>query len=723
VFRVIRSAHRPFSILLGVFLLLGCGTLSQAAAQATTQAAVAPTAQTGNRPALLPMPREIQMTETLPLHYGLAIQFANNPEDRFAAQDLANAVQQRGGRTRMQGKGNATVVLLRLKTPRATALLARHHLKSTPEMQDEGYFLVSNGSVLYDIGASAGGVFYGVQTIKQLLTGQGSTLALQKATVRDWPAMKYRGLDDDLSRGPVPTLEYQKKQVRTLAAYKVNIYSPYFENTLQYASDPLPAPPGGAMTRADVEELVRYAQQYHITIIPEQEAFGHLHHVLIYEQFAPLAETPHGSVLAPGQPGSLKQIDQWFTEIAQMFPGPFLHIGADETFELGAGQTQQAVEQQGLGKVYIDFLRQIYTTLQPLHKRLLFWGDIAMKSPELVKTLPKDMIAVAWEYSPHAQGYDRWIKPYTDAGMETWVSPGVSNWRVVYPDNNAALENIQRFVADGQRLGATGELDTVWNDDGEGLFAQDWYGVLFGAAAGWQPGMSDLTQFQQSYGQVFHNDATGEINQAQLELMAAQQDFAKAGLHAATDELFWMDPWSKQGQRTSAKLLPVAHDLRIHAENAIVLIERARAEKNIRNAGALDAMELGARRIDFIGQKFQQAQEIVDEYGRMYAEQNDSSKHQDFWRLANTIYGVNGQCQDMRDGYGLLRDIYQTAWLKENRPYWLDNVLVRYDMNMQMWVQRSIAFHRAGRQFEQTGALPAPQELGLPTPSAPTTTP
>jgi hypothetical protein len=136
---------------------------------------------------------------------------------------------------------------------------------------------------------------------------------------------------------------------------------------------------------------------------------------------------------------------------------------------------------------------------------------------------------------------------------------------------------------------------------------------------------------------------------------------------------------------------------------------------------ALDAMELGARRIDFIGQKFQQAQEIVDEYDRMYTEQKDRSKHEDFWRLANTIYGVNGQCQDMRDGYGLLRDLYQTAWLRENRPYWLDNVLVRYDMNMQMWVQRSIAFHRAGRQFGQTGALPAPQELGLPALSAPAT--
>ena len=44
--------------------------------------------------------------------------------------------------------------------------------------------------------------------------------------------MRYRGFHDDLSRGPVPTLEFQKKELRTFAAYKINVYSPYFEHTL-----------------------------------------------------------------------------------------------------------------------------------------------------------------------------------------------------------------------------------------------------------------------------------------------------------------------------------------------------------------------------------------------------------------------------------------------------------------------------------------------------------
>ncbi len=87
------------------------------------------------------------------------------------------------------------------------------------------------------------------------------------------------------------------------AAFKINIYSPYFEHTLLYPDHPLPAPPGSALTPAEVAELVAYARQYHVTIVPEQESFGHLHHVLKYELYQDDSETPHGHVLAPEESG------------------------------------------------------------------------------------------------------------------------------------------------------------------------------------------------------------------------------------------------------------------------------------------------------------------------------------------------------------------------------------------------------------------------------------
>jgi len=700
-----------FCLMTGLLLFPLTLLLAQAVPSLSPRQAQAP------KLALIPMPREIHEVKDISIAKGAGITAAGkDAEDVFAAEDLASSLKDRGIDARVGNKGKIKIVLLRQQTKKAEAILTRANISFDSAMHDEGYVLVTDGNITYDIAATGAGIYYGEQTIKQLIDGRGADALLHSAVVRDWPAMKYRGLSDDLSRGPIPTLEFQKHQIRVLSEYKVNIYSPYFENTLVYASNPLAALPGGAMTRADGAELVRYASQYHVTIIPEQEAFGHLHRVLMYDIYSQLAETPHGSVLAPGQLASLDLIRQWFTEMASIFPGSFLHIGADETFELGRGQTKARVTQDGLGAAYVDFLKQIHAELTPLNRKLLFWGDIAMDSPKLVKALPKDMIAVAWEYNPHPDGYDKWLLPYVDAGMETWVAPGINNWRVVYPNFNAGLDNIQRFVSDGQRLGSTGELNTVWNDLGEGLFNMDWYGALFGAAAGWQEGISNIPNFQSSYGQVFHGDFTGKISQAQVELMAAQAILKDAGLGSATDNLFWIDPWSAEGQQLSAKLLPVAHAFRVHVEQAIILIDQARSAAPLREPDALDAMEMGARRMDFIGYKFEVAQEIADGYDRAYQEQGDPVGKRHVGRELGAITGVNGECQDLREGYELSQELFRHAWLQENRPYWLDNVMAHYDLAIQLWIQRANRFSEATLQYRETNVLPKPEAVGLPAP-------
>ncbi len=640
------------------------------------------------------------------------------------------------------------------------------------EMKPEGYSIIPDGRGLAITAASDAGIFYALQTVKQLITGYGANAVLHTARIRDWPAMKYRGLDDDLSRGPVTTLEFEKKMIRTMAAYKINLYSPYFEHTAEYASNPLIAPPGGGISAADAAALVAYARPYHVTIVPEQEAFGHLHNALTWEQYAPLAETPHGAVLAPGQAGSIALIKQEFSELAAEYPGPFLHIGADETADLGLGQTKADVDARGLAAVYLDFMQQIVTALQPLHRRLLFWGDIAQDSPELLKTLPQTFkdstIALAWVYSPEPKGYAKYLTPFANAGFETWVSPSVHNFRVVYPDYDLGLNNIQEFTRDGQRLGSTGQLNTIWNDDGEGLFNQDWYGILFGAAAAWQPGESSIEAFEHSYGQVFHGDSTGALDQAQLELMAAHdllRQQAKVG--NATNNLFWLDPWSKDGQKIADEIRPYTHDLRLHAEAALTLIAQARAaagpnpsasritqsdvgststlydaakygaaSSGLREPDAVDAMELGARRMDFIGLKFQLADEMAEGYARALADSAspDRKTRASVSRELGDLNGVNGRIQDMRNGYTLLRDLFESAWLRSNRPYWLRNVLEQYDYTTQIWLARADKVHAAQRQWSESKTLPTFEEIGIPhalplpptqetTPVAPVTAP
>lgn len=672
------------------------------------------TAQRAGSPPLVPLPRDYVARSTVTLSRGVTVISDSDDEDHFAAKNLADWLEALDVPAK-HDRSAVSIELLRTSNHSAQSLLEKAEIRIDPAMHDEGYVIAPTGKGIAVIADSSAGVFYGAQTVKQLIQGRGATATLQIATIRDWPAMRYRGISDDLSRGPLPTLDFQKREIRTLAAYKLNVYSPYFENTLRYPSNPVPGLNGGSMTPDEARELVDYARSYHVMIIPEQEAFGHLHHVLKYEQYAALAETPMGNVLAPGQPGSLDLIGQWFKEIAAIFPAPFLHIGADETADLGKGQTRAAVEAQGLGPVYIDFLLQIHNKLAPLNRRLLFWGDVGMKDPAEVKRLPKDMIAVAWTYSPEDNGFLPWLKPYSDAGMETWVAPGVNNWNRVYPDNDYALRNIQGFVRDGQSVSSTGMLNTIWNDDGEGLFQSDWYGVLFGAAAAWQSGSSDTAKFEEAYGKVFHGDPTGDVNQAQLELIAIYQMLDQANIGESTDALYWADPWSAEGQAVASKLRPLIHDLRMHAERAITLVSQARASGPLREGDALDALELGARRLDFIGQKFETADLIANLYAQMYGWQNDKEKARQINGTFYTISGANGLCEDLRDGYSYGKLIYSDLWLRENRPYWLQNVLVRYDLATQLWVQRSSRFHTAQAAWHTEHKLPPPAELGIPT--------
>ncbi|MGD0682162.1 MAG: family 20 glycosylhydrolase [Terracidiphilus sp.] len=664
---------------------------------------------------LVPAPRECAAVLAIPIGgIGFFVIADKNSEDQFAVEDL---VEDRLGKRTVRSDA-PFIRLERAQSEPAQALLSSNHLTFDPAMHDEGYIIVPDGQGgLAVIAETSAGIFYGAQTVKQLIRGSGQDAVLLAPTLRDWPAMAHRGLSDDWSRGPLPNMDFLKREIRTMAAFKINIFSPYFEHTFAYDSSPVAAFPGGAMTPDEARELVAYAAQYHITVIPEQESFGHLHHLLKFEQFSSLGEMPHGSVLAPGDAATLPLIGSWFTELAKVFPAPYAHIGADETFELGLGKTREQVDQQGLGAVYIDFLKQIHATLEPNHKRLLFWGDIAVKSPELVSTLPKDMIAVPWEYRAHPD-FKPIIEPFIKAGLETWVSPGVNNWSRLYPNNNTALTNIRIFVRDGQALGATGVLNTVWNDDGEGIFDQNWFGVLFGAAAGWQAGESSEETFSSSFGLAFHHDPTGKIDQAQRELMTTHAAFKEAGLIDAKNIYFWVDPFSPEGERVNAKLRPMVSQMRLHAERAITLIAEARnaakqENRTLENSEALDAMELGARRIDFVGLKFQAADESVELYSQARSMAADKSRRDEVEAKLYTIGANNGLLQDIRDGYSLLGGLYRQAWLRDNRPYWLEVNQARYDRAAQLWIGRSDRWNLVLEQWWNTHTLPPPAEVGL----------
>jgi hypothetical protein len=74
-----------------------------------------------------------------------------------------------------------------------------------------------------------------------------------------------------------------------------------------------------------------------------------------------------------------------------------------------------------------------------------------------------------------------------------------------------------------------------------------------------------------------------------------------------------------------------------------------------------------------------------------------------------------GRCEDLRDAYTAVKGEYSQVWLSENRPYWLNNVSVRYDLAIEKWQTRSDMFLTGIRGWDDGKELPTAASLGLPT--------
>jgi hypothetical protein len=314
-----------------------------------------------------------------------------------------------------------------------------------------------------------------------------------------------------------------------------------------------------------------------------------------------------------------------------------------------------------------------------------------------------------------------------------WVAPSINNYRQVWPNQQLALEDIQQFTRDGQHYGASGQLNTLWNDDGESLANMNWYGILFGAAAAWQHGESSITTFQKSYAQVFHGDSLGLLNEAEDELTAAMtllHDSKVISNTEGTDGLFWVDPWSKDGMVMAEKMRPINSAVRLDAEHALMLIAQAKdTEPNLREMDAISAMELGARRIDFLGLKFQLADEMAEGYSRALATAQvvtapgEQRPKPSVPALLSDINGVNGRLQDILDSYAQLRDMFAQQWNLSYRSYGLRPVLEHYDYTIGQWYARVDKVRSAQRQWAEMRTLPPASDLGIPPVQSPTLVP
>jgi hypothetical protein len=171
---------------------------------------------------LVPAPKEVQLRDggfQVGPRTKIFVQLGHQSEDRIAAETLAEEVADQSGlrldilgmKAAAKAEGGA-IVLARLQDSRVRQFLARNGLKADDLVGEDGYLLFSDKQHLIVAANTGQGLFYGVQTLRQLLRPAGKGLICPAVEIRDWPSLEVRGPQDDVSRETVP--EVAKRQLR-----------------------------------------------------------------------------------------------------------------------------------------------------------------------------------------------------------------------------------------------------------------------------------------------------------------------------------------------------------------------------------------------------------------------------------------------------------------------------------------------------------------------------
>jgi hypothetical protein len=358
-----------------------------------------------------------------------------------------------------------------------------------------GYTLeITQRGVVLGVSGNAG-VHAGISTLRQLIREHGRRLPCLK--IKDHPDFARRGFMLDVSRGRVPRIETLLGLTEHLADFKINELQLYTEHTFAY-HDYEPVWRGWSpLTGGEILRLDAHCRKLGIELVPNQNSFGHLRHWLEHPALKHLAETSqpwpdqdgaflrHPSTLAPNNPGTLPFLRGLYDELLPHFSSNRFNVGCDETWDLGRGQSAGICRKKGKARVYADFLKKIHRELQSRKKKMMFWGDIIIKSPDLINELPKDMVALNWGYEA-GHPFNHEASAFAKAGIPFYVCPGTSTWMTLIGRHDNALANLAEAAKAGLAHGAEGFLITDWGDGGHlNPLGASYIPLLAGASLAW----------------------------------------------------------------------------------------------------------------------------------------------------------------------------------------------------------------------------------------------
>ena len=325
-----------------------------------------------------------------------------------------------------------------------------HNITQTPE----SYNLKIDPQGIDIIGSDYAGIFYGLQTLVQILetTKINNSPAVTSVLIEDRPRFRWRGMLLDVGRHMFPA-DFIKRYIDIIAAHKMNVFHwhltedqgwrvpikkyPKLKDIAAWRKETLVGhyrdkphqfdgkPYGGFYTEKEIKDIIDYASDRSVTIVPEIEMPGHATAALsAYPQLSCTggpheAETiwgVHKEVYCAGNEETFDFLENVLEEVSQVFPGPYIHIGGDEcpkTRWAECEKCQKRIADEGLKdehELQSYFIKRIEKILEKFGKRLVGWDEI------LEGGLAPNAVVHSW------RGMDGGIEA-ANAGHEVIMSP------------------------------------------------------------------------------------------------------------------------------------------------------------------------------------------------------------------------------------------------------------------------------------------------------------
>ncbi|MBR5137232.1 MAG: family 20 glycosylhydrolase [Clostridia bacterium] len=356
--------------------------------------------------------------------------------------------------------------------------------------KDEHTISVGSDSIEV-VAGSAAAAYYAVCTLDQL--AQLNDGMIETCEIHDAPDMVERAFSDDISRGVISTLDDFKQIIRRIAYIKGNIYMPYIEDSMEFESVPESGMYTDPVKKAEFKELVKYAAQYYVKIIPIINVLGHwdrngklscFSDVMLHHGDDPNAAP--ANALDTRVPKAREMVKNILDEVIETFaPIDVIHVGGDEVIDYfrSLGRDKATELYCSHYKFVCDYLSS--KGIKPLMYSDMFtpvWGDHELPF-EAINDISTDVDFVFWDYA--VRGFYKGIQQLKDNGSNFYVSPATMTYNRALPDYRLAWLNAKEMALQAGPK-AKGMIMSSWGDGGLCFREENWYGNYAGANFAWR---------------------------------------------------------------------------------------------------------------------------------------------------------------------------------------------------------------------------------------------